>query len=100
MKCYASEYCQKDKSSCSEVCGAYRVLRALYNLSRLPENYRYNIALKPANGEDLEAFKILDDYKQNILTMVEEGKGLYIWYRFHISVSSILQICFLHFTIL
>lgn len=79
MKCYASEYCQKDKSSCSEVCGAYRVLRALYNLSRLPENYRYNIALKPANEEDLEAFKILDDYKQNILTMVEEGKGLYIW---------------------
>ena len=30
MKCYASDYCQKDKSSCSDVCGGYRVLRALY----------------------------------------------------------------------
>ena len=29
MKCYASDYCQKDKSSCSDVCGGYRVLRAL-----------------------------------------------------------------------
>lgn len=37
MKCYASDYCQKDKSSCSDVCGGYRVLRALYNLSRIPE---------------------------------------------------------------
>ena len=56
MKCYASDYCQKDKSSCSDVCGGYRVLRALYNLSRIPERYRYTIALKPENGEDLEAF--------------------------------------------
>lgn len=40
-KCYASDYCQKDKSSCSDVCGGYRVLRALYNLSRIPERYRY-----------------------------------------------------------
>ena len=55
MKCYASDYCQKDKSSCSDVCGGYRVLRALYNLSRIPERYRYTIALKPENGEDLEA---------------------------------------------
>ena len=43
MKCYASDYCQKDKSSCSDVCGGYRVLRALYNLSRIPERYRYTI---------------------------------------------------------
>ena len=67
MKCYASDYCQKDKSSCSDVCGGYRVLRALYNLSRIPERYRYTIALKPENGEDLEAFTTLDNYK-NILT--------------------------------
>lgn len=63
MKCYASDYCQKDKSSCSDVCGGYRVLRALYNLSRIPERYRYTIALKPENGEDLEAFTKLDRVK-------------------------------------
>ena len=61
MKCYASDYCQKDKSSCSDVCGGYRVLRALYNLSRIPERYRYTIALKPENGEDpVVALAIVD----------------------------------------
>lgn len=79
MKCYASDYCQKDKSSCSDVCGGYRVLRALYNLSRIPERYRYTIALKPENGEDLEAFTVLDNYKNDVLNMVDEGRGLYIW---------------------
>ena len=79
MKCYASDYCQKDKSSCSDVCGGYRVLRALYNLSRIPERYRYTIALKPENGEDLEAFTVLDNYKNDVLSMVDEGRGLYIW---------------------
>ena len=79
MKCYASDYCQKDKSSCSDVCGGYRVLRALYNLSRIPERYRYTIALKPENGEDLEAFTTLDNYKNDVLSMVDEGRGLYIW---------------------
>ena len=79
MKCYASDYCQKDKSSCSDVCGGYRVLRALYNFSRIPERYRYTIALKPENGEDLEAFTKLDNYKNDVLSMVDEGRGLYIW---------------------
>lgn len=79
MKCYASDYCQKDKSSCSDVCGGHRVLRALYNLSRIPERYRYTIALKPENGEDLEAFTVLDNYKNDVLNMVNEGRGLYIW---------------------
>lgn len=79
MKCYASDYCQKDKSSCSDVCGGYRVLRALYNLSRIPERYRYTIALKPENGEDLDAFTVLDNYKNDVLNMVDEGRGLYIW---------------------
>lgn len=79
MKCYASDYCQKDKSSCSDVCGGYRVLRALYNLSRIPERYRYTISLKPENGEDLEAFTVLDNYKNDVLNMVDEGRGLYIW---------------------
>lgn len=63
----------------SDVCGGYRVLRALYNLSRIPERYRYTIALKPENGEDLEAFTVLDNYKNDVLSMVDEGRGLYIW---------------------
>ena len=68
-----------EKVGFSDVCGGYRVLRALYNLSRIPERYRYTIALKPENGEDLEAFTVLDNYKNDVLNMVDEGRGLYIW---------------------
>lgn len=78
MKCFAEAYCQKDRKECSELCGGYRVLRALYNLSRIPEKYRYNIPLKPEPA-DVLAFEALNDYKETVLTHIEDGKGLYIW---------------------
>lgn len=78
MRCFAESYCKKDKSSCSELCGGYRVLRALYNLSRIPESYRYNISLKP-DPEDLPAFVALDEYREAVVDRVQEGRGLYIW---------------------
>ncbi|AVM69755.1 DNA replication protein DnaC [Lachnospiraceae bacterium oral taxon 500] len=78
MKCFASNYCKMDRAHCSELCGAYRVLRALFNLSRMPEKYRYTIKLTP-DGQDLKAFTALNDYKENVLQMVESGQGLYIW---------------------
>ena len=78
MRCFAEAYCQKDRSACSELCGGYRVLRALYNLSRIPERYRYSIVLE-ANTDDLPAFEALNDYKEAVLDRVEAGDGLYIW---------------------
>ena len=78
MKCFAEHYCKKDKSACSELCGGYRVLRALYNLSRIPEKYRYNIPLKPEQV-DIPAFEALNEYKESVLEKVEAGDGLYIW---------------------
>ncbi len=78
MRCFAEAYCQKDRSACSELCGGYRVLRALYNLSRIPEVYRYNIPLKPEEA-DVPSFVALNEYKENVLENVEAGKGLYIW---------------------
>lgn len=78
MKCFAEEYCQKDRSECSEVCGGYRVLRALYRLSRIPENYRYFMPLSP-DDEDIRSFEALNNFKENILQNVVEGKNLYIW---------------------
>jgi DNA replication protein DnaC len=78
MRCYASEYCKKDKSSCSELCGGYRVLRALYTLSKIPTGYQYHIALSPQQ-RDLEAFEVLNTFKENILQEVERGSNLYIW---------------------
>lgn len=80
MRCFAETYCKKKSESyCSEVCGAYRVLRALYNLSRLPERYRYNIVLEAKNQRDLTAFRTLNEYKEDVLKKVEAGEGLYIW---------------------
>lgn len=78
MKCFAEAYCQKDKSACSDLCGGYRVLRALYNLSRMPEGYRYNITLE-AKESELPAFEALNEYKEKVLEKVEVGEGLYIW---------------------
>ena len=78
MKCFAEKYCKKDRSECSEVCGGYRVLRALYSLSRIPQNYRYNIPLVP-DKQDMRALETLNDYMQSIITHVEAGEGLYIW---------------------
>lgn len=78
MRCFAEAYCQKDRSTCSELCGGYRVLRALYNLSRIPEKYRYNIPLTPEQV-DIPAFEALNEYKERVLEKVEAGEGLYIW---------------------
>ena len=78
MKCYAEYYCKKDKSSCSELCGGYRVLRALYNLSKIPLKYQYKMDLIP-DARDIPAFETLNDFKENIISHVSNGEGLYIW---------------------
>lgn len=79
MKCYADVYCKKkSESACSDLCGGYRVLRALYNLSRIPERYRYNIPLKPEQA-DIPAFEALNAYKESVIERVRSGEGLYIW---------------------
>lgn len=78
MRCYAESYCKKDRSECSELCGGYRVLRALYRLSRIPVLYQYNTPLTP-EAEDVKAFEELDAFKENIVENVEAGKNLYIW---------------------
>lgn len=78
MRCFAEAYCQKDRSVCNELCGGYRILRALYNLSRIPERYRYNTPLKP-DPENVPAFEVLNGYKEFVQEKVEAGEGLYIW---------------------
>lgn len=78
MRCYAEDYCKKDKSSCSEVCGGYRVLRALYTLSRMPLKYQYRMDLVP-DDIDLKTFEELNEFKENVVDHVNKGEGLYIW---------------------
>ncbi len=78
MRCYAEDYCKKDRASCSELCGGYRVLRALYSLSRIPVKYQYKMDLIPEK-EDMQSFIALNDFKENIVDHVARGEGLYIW---------------------
>jgi DNA replication protein DnaC len=78
MKCYAEHYCKKDRSNCSDVCGGYRVLRALYTLSQIPERYKYYIPLVPEK-KDIPAFEELNDFMKEVKAHVEAGDGLYIW---------------------
>ena len=79
MNCYAEKYCRKKiRGDCSEICEGYRLLRVLYNLSRLPEKYRYNIPLVPDNI-DLDKFEYLNSFMKNIEERVADGDGLYIW---------------------
>ncbi len=78
MKCYAEKYCKKPKTECSGYCDAYRLLRALYKLSRIPERYCYNIPLVPDRA-DLPAFESLKNYMDHVEENVELGEGLYIW---------------------
>ena len=78
MKCYAETYCKKNKNECNEYCDGYRLLRALYKMSRIPERYCYNIPLVP-EGKDLGAFEALNNFMKNVEEKVEAGEGLYIW---------------------
>ena len=78
MRCYAEDYCKKPKTECSELCGGYRVLRALYSLSKIPVSYQYTITLTPQQ-RDLEAFKALTEFKEAVVKKVEAGDNLYIW---------------------
>lgn len=78
MRCYAENYCKKNKQECSELCGGYRVLKALYSLSRIPVGYQYNIPLVP-DREDLKSFEKLERYMKSVVDRVEAGEGLYIW---------------------
>ena len=79
MKCYADYYCKKKSdTSCNDVCGGYRVLRALYTLSRIPVPYRYKIDLIPDDA-DMQSFITLNEYKEDVVSHVQAGEGLYIW---------------------
>lgn len=78
MRCYAEDYCKKPKTECNELCGGYRVLRALYSLSKIPVSYQYTITLTPQQ-RDLEAFKALTEFKEAVVKKVEAGDNLYIW---------------------
>ena len=75
MRCYAESYCKKNKQECSEICGGYRVLKALFTLSKIPVNYQYNIPLVPDRA-DLPKYEELNDFMKNIVEKVKQSNIL------------------------
>ena len=78
MRCYAESYCKKNKQECNEICGGYRVLKALFTLSKIPVSYQYNIPLVPEK-RDLPKYEELNEFMKKVVEKVEAGEGLYIW---------------------
>ena len=78
FRCYAETYCKKDRAECGDLCGGYRVLNALFELSRIPLLYQYNIPLIPGKA-DLKAYEALDEFMKSAVEHVKAGDNLYIW---------------------
>ena len=79
MECYAKGYCKLyDTAKCNSNCDFKIVLDALYSLSNIPKRYRHDTPLRPEQI-DLQAFKELKEYKDNIDVNVSNGQWLYLF---------------------
>lgn len=77
MKCYASKYCKKFESGvCNQYCDLKIKLDAIYKESHIPERYKYEVPLYPRS--DIEEFKRLKAYQDNIVDFVSNGESLLI----------------------
>lgn len=79
MNCYCETDCKRfGRSKCNKSCRAYILLEAIYSTSNIPLRYRRDEKLYP-DGCDLNSFKSLRNFKDNIIDNVSEGKGLFIY---------------------
>ena len=80
MECYINKkLCKKaDTEYCNINCKAYILFEAIYEGSNVPKKYQKDIALSPGDS-DLDSFRKLLEYRQNIVENVEEGKNLYLF---------------------
>lgn len=77
--CYSKTYCKKyGKEDCHEDCMLYIILKALYSESNIPLMYREDVKMN-APKCDLENYKKLNTYREDVLLNIRKGKGLYIW---------------------
>lgn len=78
--CIYKKTCGKaGKSDCSEYCGRYIQTKSLIDLSNLPEAYRMPYKIIVVDGSpDVEAYKRLNEIKNNIVDFVRKGKNLYL----------------------
>ena len=84
FRCWAENYCKRYKTVyCNDYCDVWYILKALYSESNIPKIYQYPEDLKlivPEGEKDLyNAYKAVEQYRQDILKNVEKGVGLYIY---------------------
>lgn len=76
------EECQVDNidlcSSCGYDCYMYHSMKSLVHLANIPAKYKDTIQLE-AVGREVEVFKELRDYGNNIKDHVSKGQGLFLY---------------------
>ena len=79
QNCWYNKVCKKfNTEECNDTCIRFTEMNHLMKYSGLPENMRKPQILN-AVPEDLNAYKRLNDIKNNIKQFVDEGKNLYIY---------------------
>lgn len=79
MKCWVNDICKSSNTDyCNEYCEGYNQLKYLYNSSKLPKKYQGLFNLK-LDGVDLQVYKQLIDFKENIIENVKDGRGLFLY---------------------
>lgn len=78
-RCWYRQKCKRcGTSSCDRCCPLYVELDYLYYCSKMPRRYQKETPLN-APAIDLEAYKKLSNFKNNIVANVNEGNGLLIY---------------------
>lgn len=74
-KCWYKNICENE---CLPSCLRYLEMDYLMKTSNIPEKCQYPVLLVP-ESEDLEAFNVLADIKEDIVNFVNNGENLYIF---------------------
>lgn len=78
-KCWYKDVCNKCNSlECYRGCIRYIEMSNLLQNSLIPKNKQHPLLLSP-EPQDLQAFEVLNDFKNNIKENVEKGENLYLF---------------------
>lgn len=76
-RCWAETYCKGYPNRCHDLCIGYVQLANIYELSKMPKRYQYEMPLIP-DPDDRDTFEFLRDFRTTVERHVNEGHGLFI----------------------
>lgn len=80
LQCQAQSYCKGRPHKCDIYCIGYVQMHNIYTLSNMPKKYQYGVALT-APDEDLDTFRALKAWQDNVEENIQQGKGLFLYSR-------------------